>query len=295
MRLNEAFFKNMTEFYLFFFQAILPTFTNFNKFLQTEEPLIQCLHGEIQAFMNKLASKFQPEIVRELKNGNLSFVKLDISLENKKGDKNLTIGNITKPKLRNALDEGDISQSDVDKFYDAVREFFKTAYTYCVKWLPLDDPLYKGSRFIEYSNREKFSFDDLTELLSLFPRRFGNYIQDPYQLDSLEQEYLTYQSMSDMEIPEGIWEKSLVKVSEERIYHPMDIIWGNLRTFLPKLANIALFFLTIPHSTPGEERIFSMIAKNKTKIRSSLDNKKSLNSIMLIKMNKRECFKPCYQ
>ena len=161
--------------------------------------------------------------------------------------------------------------------------------------MPLDDPLYKASRFIEYSNREKCSFDDLTELLSLFLGRFGNYIQDPYQLDSLEQEYLTYQSMSDMEIPEGIWEKSLVKVSEERIYHPMDIIWGNLRTFLPKLANIALFFLTILHSTPGEERIFSMIAKNKTKFRSSLDNKKSLNSIMFIKMNKRECFKPCYQ
>ena len=166
----------MTEFYLFFFQAILPTFTNFNKFLQTEEPLIQCLHGEIQAFMNKLASKFQPEIVRELKNGNLSFAKLDISLENKKGDKNLTIGNITEPKIRNALDEGDISQSDIDKFYDAVREFFKTAYTYCVKCLPLDDPLYKSSRFIEYSNREKFSFDDLTALLSLFLGRFGNYI-----------------------------------------------------------------------------------------------------------------------
>ena len=136
--------------------------------------MIQCLHGEIQVFMNKLASKFQPEMVRELKNDNLSFAKLDISLEKKKDDKNLTIGNITKPKLRNALDEGDISQSDVDKFYDAVKEFFKIAYTYGVKWLPLDDPLHKSGRFIEYSNREKFSFDDLTELLSLFPGRFGN-------------------------------------------------------------------------------------------------------------------------
>ena len=48
-RLNETFSKNVTDFYLMFFKAIFPVFTNFNKFLQTEESLIQCLHGEIQA------------------------------------------------------------------------------------------------------------------------------------------------------------------------------------------------------------------------------------------------------
>ena len=30
-----------------FFEAILPTFTNFNKFLQLEEPLIEYLHGKM--------------------------------------------------------------------------------------------------------------------------------------------------------------------------------------------------------------------------------------------------------
>ena len=46
LRLNEAFSKNM-KFYLMFFEAILPTFTNFNKFLQLEEPLIEYLHGKM--------------------------------------------------------------------------------------------------------------------------------------------------------------------------------------------------------------------------------------------------------
>ena len=64
---------------------------------------------------------------------------------------------------------------------------------------------------------------------------------------------------------------------------------------LPKLANIALFLLTISHSKAGEERIFSMIDKRKTKFRSTLDNDTSLNSIVLIKMNKPESIKPCYQ
>ena len=37
----------MKEFYLMFFQATLPMLMNFNKFLQMEEALIQCLHGEM--------------------------------------------------------------------------------------------------------------------------------------------------------------------------------------------------------------------------------------------------------
>ena len=50
----RIFLKNITEFYLMFFQVILPTFTNFKNVLQTHERLIQCLHGKMQASMNKL-------------------------------------------------------------------------------------------------------------------------------------------------------------------------------------------------------------------------------------------------
>ena len=133
LRLSEAFSEPMTEFNLLFFQASLPT----------EEPLIHCLHAEMQTFMNKLASKFiKPDVIRQLKDDQLYFSKLGTSFANQKDDVDLTIGNITKPQLRRALDEGDISQNDVDKFYDAV-EFYETVYTYCVKWLPLDDLIYK--------------------------------------------------------------------------------------------------------------------------------------------------------
>ena len=117
LRLSEAFSNSMTELYFMFFQAGLPTFKNFNKFLQTEEPLIQCLHDEMQKFMNKLASKFvKPKIIRKLKDDKLCFSKLDITLPNQKDDQDLTIGNITKAKLRRALEEGEISENDVDLF-----------------------------------------------------------------------------------------------------------------------------------------------------------------------------------
>ena len=136
----RLFLKNDRILFMFFL-AILPTFTNFNKFLQTGEPLIQCLHGDMEAFMNKLTSKFiKPEIIHK-------FAGLDINLENQKYDKNLTIGSITKAKLCKALDEVDISQSNGDKFFNAVREFLETAHTYCVKWLPLHYPLYTVIRY----------------------------------------------------------------------------------------------------------------------------------------------------
>ena len=50
-----------------------------------------------------------------------------------------------------------------------------------------------------------------------------------------------YQSMSNTEIPEDIWEQSFVKDTEEHKYYRMDMIWGYLRASLPRLADIALF------------------------------------------------------
>ena len=58
----------MIEVYLYFYQSVLPMFTNFTKFLRTEEPLIQFLHDQIQSFMNKLTSKFiKLEVIKQLK------------------------------------------------------------------------------------------------------------------------------------------------------------------------------------------------------------------------------------
>jgi len=52
----------------------------------------------------------------------------------------------------------------------------------------------------------------------------------------------------------------------------------------PRLSKIALLVLTIPHSNAGEERVFSMIKKNLTSLRSSLDQEETLGSFMTIKM-----------
>ena len=97
--------------------------------------------------------------------------------------------------------------------------------------------------------------------------------------------------MSEADIPAHNWKESKVVENldddgTEVTYHWMDMIWGSLQEKLPNLSKVALAVLTIPYSNAGEQRMFSMIRKNKTDFRSNLDLRRSLSSIMTIKMNK---------
>jgi len=58
-----------------------------------------------------------------------------------------------------------------------------------------------------------------------------------------------------------------------------------------KLAKIALLVLTLPHSNAQEERVFSMVTKNKIKFRPSLRLDGTLSSILTIKLaNEKSCY-----
>ena len=56
---------------------------------------------------------------------------------------------------------------------------------------------------------------------------------------------------------------------------------GNL--LFGSLFKVAEVVMTIPHSNAGEERIFSLINKNKTPSRSSLQLRATLSSLMVVK------------
>ena len=105
-------------------------------------------------------------------------------------------------------------------------------------------------------------------------------ISDPSMLDEVEEEFMDYQAMSDNVIPQMIWDAALVGDNQYR----MDVIWGFLKEKLPRLTEIVLSVLAIPHSNASEERVFSAIRKNKTEFRSRLQLGGSLNAIMHVKM-----------
>ena len=87
-RLSESFNDSMTKVCLLFLQSVTPLFTNFNRFLQKEEPLVYLLHEEMQKFTNKLASRFvKPEFIQQInEKKKKSFSALNVSRENQRDD-----------------------------------------------------------------------------------------------------------------------------------------------------------------------------------------------------------------
>lgn len=120
-------------------------------------------------------------------------------------------------------------------------------------------------------------------------------------VNALEDEFLQYQLLEKSHIPDTVWQAALVvdDDSTNTQHYRMDIIWAHISQMrnadgslmFEKPSKVALLILTLPHSNAEEERVFSMITKNKTKFRSSLKLDGTLSSILTIKCAEVE---PCH-
>lgn len=105
--------------------------------------------------------------------------------------------------------------------------------------------------------------------------------------------------MEHSDIPEDIWQSAIVVDGESRHYR-YDTIWAYLSTLkgadgmlrFSKLSKVSQVVLVIPHSNAQEERVFSMITKNKTAFRPNLKLDGTLSSIISVKLASPE---PCHQ
>ena len=96
------------------------------------------------------------------------------------------------------------------------------------------------------------------------------------KLIKLTEEFVDYQLLREEDIPQTIWDKAKVEAFEEDgdTYYRMDVLWhytlksGDGRQRFKRLSKIAMLVLTIPHSNADEERVFSMVRKNKNPISS---------------------------
>ncbi len=96
-----------------------------------------------------------------------------------------------------------------------------------------------------------------------------------------------------------VCESAVIKEGDSQ-HCRMDVLWTYLTTLkhpdgstvFNKLPKVALLVLTLPHSNAEEERVFSMVSKNKTKFRGSLQMDGSLSSILTLKCADIE---PCHQ
>ena len=120
-----------------------------------------------------------------------------------------------------------------------------------------------------------------------------------HHADEVYDEFRFYQSLSA--IPPEIDTSELYE-DEERTHIRADLLWhrlehlrdvnGKLKFGL--LANVAKLVLILPHSNADEERVFSMVRKNKTAFCANLSLDTTLPSILHCKVN---CFShiKCYE
>ena len=117
------------------------------------------------------------------------------------------------------------------------------------------------------------------------------------QLTELDEQFLKYQLLKETDIAASVWEDVEVKDGNDLKYYRMDLIWGHLakqKTIFGKLEfdlllNMAELVLVLPHSHAGEERVFSMVQKNKTEGHESLGFN-TLGSILIVKMSNSTTF-----
>ena len=117
-------------------------------------------------------------------------------------------------------------------------------------------------------------------------------------LNKLEEEFLDYQLLEHTEIPEYVWDSAVIMDEESQQHHRIDSIWAYLSTMknpdgvqrFPMLAKVAQLVLVLPHSNAQEERVFSMVTKNKTVFRPNLKLDGALSSILTLKLANPE---PC--
>ena len=288
-RLRAVFSTPMTEVYLLFYQSALQTFVHFNMFLQREDPLLPVLRQQMDSFLGKLASKFLPPSTIKAANRDFSTLKYMVR-ENQHPDDCLFVGIVTKTCVRKLLEEGDISQAQVTKFYDGARAFYVRAMEYALENLPMNDEMLKNAAFVSFRSRESANFSQV----EYFVERFNTLLPygSPQDLDHLMEEFAQYQLLEESDIPQDVWEKATVVEKEDHTYYRMDIVWHHISTMrdpdntlrFAQLSQIVKLILVIPHSNAEEERVFSMVRKNKTAFRPSLDPKGTLSSILTIKL-----------
>ena len=113
--------------------------------------------------------------------------------------------------------------------------------------------------------------------------------EEQSEFDSLTEEFNEYQLLRDSDIPDHVMESCKTDRGDLKL----DLLWSFIGQMKDHAENALLFLrlwkvvrliLTIPHSNAEEERVFSILRKNKTSFLSRLDPEETLASIVTVKL-----------
>ena len=303
-RLNDWFANPLLEPSLLFNAAAISIFTSFNRLLQREEPTIHILMASMEHLGRKIANRIiKPEVMQSVS----SVTKIDLNDDAIFIDaRSVFLGGTTKFTLNRLRNDGSISENDYMKVHYGALHYFKDALKYILEKFPINNEVICNSIWIDVEKRLQAKWENV----EFFLEKFASVsFMDTIKQDNLYEEFVDFRTLSDDDIGQTAWTEAKVIDGEDEdgnalLHYRVDVLWYHIAQlkvpetslcrfkYLPLLAEIVL---VIPHSNAGQERLFSVVRKNKTDSRSSLKLDGSLSSILAMKCHNPEAVTPCYK
>ena len=245
---------------LFFSQAAISVFTNFNLLLQHEQPTVHILKASMVHLRRKIATRIiKPTALRGISSiPDIDFTDDSIFIE----PKSTFLGGIPKARLNRLLSEGDISQYKYDSFHTGAHLFSKDALQYIQNKFPIKNEVNHNSVWVDVEKRDKATWSNI----EFFLLKYSNQTcMEGVDNDKVFEEFVDYQSLNDV-IGHNAWsEAEAVDGKDENgnkiVHYHVDILWyykastRNRNIHQNSSQN---------HSNASLERLLSIIQKNKT-------------------------------
>ena len=142
--------------------------------------------------------------------------------------------------------------------------------------------------------------------MEFFINRFKAFFQQ-LPVDKLYDEFCDYQTLPDECFRDDVLKEAKVIDREEDgevlFQYRVNVLWWHIAQLvipgttakrfkhLPKVAGLVV---VLPHSNAGEERLFSIVRKNKTESRALMKLEGTLSSLLAMKLQYLEQTVPCH-
>ncbi|KYN50097.1 hypothetical protein ALC62_00125, partial [Cyphomyrmex costatus] len=280
----EQIFKELnnplTKLYFFFLEWILPKFTDFNRFFQTDAVVITELHDKIiNLYQEILLCYMKRDYVMKTPLSDINPYKEDECIPNSQ----IYVG-IKVFQVMN--DENEIiNKKEKEEFLWRCKEFLKISARQISKRYDMQNSVLQKLRALKPKNALSLSYRDTTpslfNLMNTIPR-IVNYNS------------CTMQKIDDQWRRLPLFAATFSKDIQEV---DVDIFWNEVsnkkgaaeKSEFDELARFALDALCLPHSNADCERIFSRVNLIKTKYRNKLKIETVNGSILATECVKRQC------